>query len=108
VTAPGVNEIVEVPETVALETVVEIPVTRTSPAPPPAPNAPNPPPPPPPTTNTSADVTPLGTVQPPTELMYERGKLINLVEPFVASTLRSLHVGDPVRVKFDVLAAPVF
>jgi hypothetical protein len=62
IVAPGVVEIVEVPETIPLETEAD-PVTKTSPAPPPPPSSPNPPPPPPPTTIASIAVTPAGTLQ---------------------------------------------
>jgi hypothetical protein len=77
VTAPGVVEIVEVPETVPLERVAE-PVTKTSPAPPPPARLPNPPPPPPPTTTTSIAVTPVGVdhTQLPTEV------ILTVVNPF--------------------------
>jgi hypothetical protein len=61
VTAPGVTEIAEKPETTPDESVV-LPEINTSPAPPPPPRRPNPPPPPPPITSALTAVTPVGTV----------------------------------------------
>ena len=60
---PGVRLVPEIFVIVPEEFVALAPETKTSPAPPPPPKEPNPPPPPPPTTNTSAEVTPDGTVQ---------------------------------------------
>ena len=67
--------------------------------PPPEPPPPlfQPAPPPPPTTRTAADVTPCGALQPPTAVMYERGKVTTAAPATVDASVvfTSTKVGEP-------------
>jgi hypothetical protein len=52
-------------------------------------------------------VTPVGAVQPPSEVRYERGNVTTVRPPLVDDVFVSTHDGDPVIVRADPAAAPV-
>jgi hypothetical protein len=69
------------------------------PPPPPPPPTLMPPPPPPATTSVFTEVTPGGTIHPPADVRYERGKVTTVSAPLVEVVLTSTKSGLPTVVR---------